>query len=138
MFRASALRQRKRRRENARNASCRNSLWWPIYTINVLNKTRVSCVRSKFSNPRFSPQVVTTGTNSYLMRKARVTVYKSDTADDTIKLSIFLYRHHSISASESRQITYDSFCLLGMRLRVICAVKIRLLKGIRSNQPAFL
>ena len=43
-------------------------------------------VRSKFSNTRclfgwfffnlFSSQVVTTGTNSYLMRKARITVYK--------------------------------------------------------------
>ena len=43
MFRASALRQRKRRRENARNASCRNSLRWPIYTINVSNKIRVPC-----------------------------------------------------------------------------------------------
>ena len=43
-----------------------------------------------------------TGTNSYLMRKARVTVYKGDTADYITKLSIFLYRHRSISASESR------------------------------------
>ena len=30
-----------------------------------------------------------------------VVCYKSDTADDTTKLSIFLYRHRSISASES-------------------------------------
>ena len=49
-------------------------------------KLQISVVRSKFSNTRFlsrwfffnlfSSQVVTTGTNSYLMRKVRVTVYK--------------------------------------------------------------
>ena len=45
-----------------------------------------------------------------------------DITDNTAKLSIFLYRHRSIPANESRLITYDSSCLLGMRLRVICAV----------------
>ena len=99
---------------------------------NVLTLEFEPCVRCKISNTRclfgwfffnlFSSQVVTTGTNSYLMRKERVTVYRGDTADDTTKLSTFLYRHRSISASESCKITCDSSCLLGMRLRVICTV----------------
>ena len=48
--------------------------------------------------------------------------YKGDTKDDTSKLSIFLHRDRSVSASESRQSTYGSSCILSMRLRVVYAI----------------
>ena len=30
-------------RANAQNVSCRNSLWWPVYTINSVNLTKIPC-----------------------------------------------------------------------------------------------
>ena len=93
---------------------------------------RRQLLRSNFSNTRcwfgwfffnfFSSQVVTTGTNSNITRKTRVSAYKSDTADDISKPSIFLCRHRTISTSESRLTTYYSSHILSMHLRVVYAV----------------
>ena len=102
------------------------------YTPSIFGRNLGDRVRSKFSNTRcwfgwfffnlISSQVVTTGTNSYLTGKTRVSAYKGDTADDISKPSIFLCRHRTISTSESRLTTYYSSHILSMHLRVVYAV----------------
>ena len=57
-----------------------------------------------------------------LIRRCCAPAYKGDTKDDTSKLSIFLHRDRSVSASESRQSTYDSSCILSMHLRIVYAI----------------
>ena len=42
-----------RRRTNARNVSFRISLRWPIYIVNSVDKTKLSCTRTSLSQNKF-------------------------------------------------------------------------------------